>query len=394
MNSESVLCSRRRFLRQASLTSLALAAPRMRAAEPVPRLRAAIIGHTGGGDYGHGYDQIFNGLDGVEVVAVADADAAGRAKAKARCAAARDYADYRELLAKEKPDLVSLAFRHPRRHAEVALAAIAAGAHLFIEKPLTETLTDADRLGAAVEQRGVKTVVAHNRRYAVDFQQARTLLAEGFAGRVREIHFHGKQDARSGGEDLVVLGTHDFDFLRWCFGDPRWCSATVLVSGRLASAADARDGREPIRVLGDTIRAQFGFANNVTATWESVKADDGWNQPPGPREHWSFEILGTKRTIGYQSGVGFAFLDSPYLLHPANDVSWQPLPTPEAAPSPPHQRHMGRDLVNAVATGGATLCSVPDGRWTVEMVTAVYRSHLSGARVEFPLRDRGNPLPA
>lgn len=392
MNSVPARLSRRQFARLTGLAGLALAAQPAEAADPPAPLRAAIIGFTGGGDYGHGYDRIFTGLEGVDVVAVADPDEAGRTAAMQRAGAPRGYADYRELLAREKPDLVSIAFRHPRRHAEVALAALETGAHLHIEKPLSETLADADRIEAAAARRGVKGVVAHNRRYDAAFQQARALLAEGFVGRVREVHFHGKQDARSGGEDLMVLGTHDFDFLRWCFGDPLWCTATVLVDGRPATRADAREGREPIRVLGDTVRACFGFAGNVTATWESVRANDGWNQPQGPREHWAFEILGTRRVIGYQSGVGFTFLDSPYLLHPANDVSWQSLPAPAAPPAPPHQRHMGRDLVHAVRTGTATLCSATDGRWAVEMVTAVYRAHLTGTRIHFPLADRSDPL--
>lgn len=391
MNQPMDLPSRRRFLQTSVLAGLAAVGPRLRAGEGPAPLRAAIIGHTGGGDYGHGYDQIFNGIEGVEVVAVADPEAAGRAKARERSGAAREYADYRELLAREHPALVAIAFRHPRRHLEVALAALESGAHLFIEKPLAETLEDADRLAAAAQARGVRTVVAHNRRYAPDFQQARAMVTAGDFGRVREVHIHGKQDARSGGEDLMVLGTHDFDFLRACFGDPRWCSATVLVDGRPAGRADIREGREPIRVLGDTIRAQFGFADNVTATWESVKAGDGWNQSRGPREHWSFELLGTRGILGYQSGVGFGWLESPYLFHPANDLKWRPLPV-ATAPSPPHHRHMGRDLVNAVRTGDPTQCSAHDGRWAVEMVTGVYQSHLRGARVEFPLQDRTSPL--
>lgn len=388
------MLSRRRFVRQTSLAGLALAVQPARAVESPAPLRAAIIGQTGGGDYGHGYDRIFTDLEGVDVVAVADPDEAGRAEAQKRSGAARDYADYRQMLAREKPDLVSIAFRHPRRHAEVALAVLEAGAHLFIEKPLTETLADADRIVATAEQRGARVVVAHNRRYDAAFQRARALLAEGFIGRVREVHVHGKQDSRSGGEDLMVLGTHDFDCLRWCFGDPLWCSATVLQSGRQATLADVREGREPIRVLGDTIRAQFGFPGNLAATWESVRADNGWNQPQGPREHWAFEILGTRRVLAYQSGAGFAFLDSPYLLHPANDMKWHPLPVPPDAPTPPHPRHMGQDLVNAVRTGAAPLCSVRDGRWAVEMVAAVYRAHLSGRRVELPLADRTDPLEA
>src|SRR5688572_4849467 len=70
--------------------------------------KAAIIGHTGAGDYGHGIERIFAGLPGIEVVAVADPHDAGRANVKTACGAARDYADYREMLDKEKPDLVGI----------------------------------------------------------------------------------------------------------------------------------------------------------------------------------------------------------------------------------------------------------------------------------------------
>lgn len=391
MSEPDVCWSRRRFLATAT-TAFATPWTTLRAAEPASRLRAAIIGHTGGGDYGHAYDQAFAGLTEVEVVAVADPDAEGARRAAARAGAPRTYGDYRELLARETPHLVSIAMRHPRRHRAIALDCIVAGAHLLIEKPLTETLLDADEIVAAAQRRAARTVVAHNRRYAPEFQRLKRLLDEDFAGPIREIHIHGKQDARVGGEDMVVLGTHDFDLLRFLFGDPVWCSATVLVDGRLAVASDARDGREPIRVLGDTIRAQFGFRNNLAVTWSSVKAGEAWNQPRPPREHWSWEILGTRRIVGYQSGAGFGYLDSPYFLHPANDVRWQPLPEPGAAEFPAHQRSMARDLVHAVTTGEPTLCSVRDGAWAIEMLTAVYRSHLSGRRVEFPLTDRSDPL--
>lgn len=386
--------SRRQFAGRIALASLTVAAHPLAAAEPARRLRAAIIGHTGGGDYGHGYDRVFDDLAEVEVVAVADPDAQGRAQAQARCGAPRGYADYRELLSRERPDLLSIAFRHPRRHAEVALAALDAGAHLFLEKPLTETLADADRIVEAVDRHGARSVVAHNRRYTPEFQHARALLLEGFVGRVREIHCHGKQDARAGGEDMMVLGTHDFDWFRHCFGDPLWCTATVLKDGREALPGEARDGREPIRVLGDTLRARFGFPGNLTVTWDSVRTSDDWNERRGAREHWSFEILGTRRVLAYHSGVGFAYLESPYLLHPANDIRWQPLP-PAQAPAPPsHHRHMGRDLVHAVQTGEPTLCSVHDGRWAVEMVEAVYQSHRTRSRIRFPLAERVGLQPA
>jgi len=105
--------------------------------------RAAIIGHTGAGNYGHGLDLIFAGRSNLEVVAVSDADSDGRAKAAARTGAARQYADYHEMLAKEKPDLVSVAPRWTIEHHDMGLAALKAGAHIFLEKPVTRTLAEA-----------------------------------------------------------------------------------------------------------------------------------------------------------------------------------------------------------------------------------------------------------
>ena len=130
--------TRREFL---ALTAASVCSlhPSARSAESSPkRYRAAILGRTGGGDYGHGYDQIFNGLDHVTVEAVADPDAAGRQKAAQRSGAKRQYADFREMLRQEKPDLVAIAPRHPDCHPEMCLAAIEVGASIFIEKPFAE----------------------------------------------------------------------------------------------------------------------------------------------------------------------------------------------------------------------------------------------------------------
>jgi predicted dehydrogenase len=98
--------------------------------------RAAVIGRTGGGDYGHGYDQVFKGLDNVTVAAVADADPAGLIRAAQRMEAKRRYADYWEMLEREKPDLVCIAPRFPDCHPAMALAAIQVAKGIFIEKPL------------------------------------------------------------------------------------------------------------------------------------------------------------------------------------------------------------------------------------------------------------------
>ena len=88
--------------------------------QPARQLRAAIIGHTGKGDYGHGMDLVFNDRENIEVVAVADPVPSGRAQAAERCKALRQYDDYRMMLGKEKPDLVSIATRWTDQHRAMA----------------------------------------------------------------------------------------------------------------------------------------------------------------------------------------------------------------------------------------------------------------------------------
>jgi hypothetical protein len=84
-----------------------LAAP-LTAFAPQRRYRACIIGHTGRGNYGHDWHTAFAGLPNVEVAAVADPVEQGRLAAMKASRAARGYADYREMLGKEKPDLVGI----------------------------------------------------------------------------------------------------------------------------------------------------------------------------------------------------------------------------------------------------------------------------------------------
>jgi predicted dehydrogenase len=365
------------------------------AAEPAAQAkvyRAAVIGRTGGGDYGHGYDQVFKGVANVTVGAIAEHDAAGLQKAAERSGAKRLYLDYHEMLEKEKPDLVAIASRHPDCHKDMALAALAVSQGIFIEKPFTESVAEADDILVAAERRNAKIIVAHNRRYTMEFVQIRSLLERGLIGQVREVHIQGKQDSRVGGEDMLVLGTHDFDLMRFYFGDPQWCLASVTVDGHDLGRKDIHRGQEPILVGGDTIHAMFAFANNVMVHWSSEKKTDHWNTNFTQRERWAFEIYGTKGILAYQSGLGMVWLDSPFLAHIDDGVKWMPLPRPADWSMPAHASHPIKSLIRAIETNAQPACSGYDGRWAVEMVAAVYESQRSKGRIGFPLADREDPL--
>ena len=131
------------------------------------KYRAAVIGHTGHGDYGHGWDTAWNGFDSIEVVAVADPDDTGRQAAMKRCGAQRGYRDYREMLRKEKPSLVSIGPRWTDQRREMVTAAAEAGAHILVEKPFAPNLADADAMVEAVEKNNVKLQVGQDRKSVV-----------------------------------------------------------------------------------------------------------------------------------------------------------------------------------------------------------------------------------
>ena len=108
-------------------------------------------------------------------------------------------------------------------------------------------------------------------------------------GDLLQMRAYGKQDARAGGEDLLVPGMHLFDLIRCFAGDPQWCMARVLWKGRDISRQDARKVTEQIGpVAGDDIEAQFAFANGVQASFTSRSK---LREAAG---HWGIEMVGSK----------------------------------------------------------------------------------------------------
>ena len=362
-----------------------------RAAPGAGKFRAAVIGHTGRGDYGHGLDVIFNDVPGVEVVALADPDDAGRAGAAGRCRAARQYADYREMLDKEKPDLVSVAPRHTDQHKDMALAAIAAGAHLVLEKPIATDPAEADAILAAADAGKRTVVVAHQMRLAPRVVRLRKALADGLIGDLLSVDAWGKQDNRAGGEDMMVLGVHLFDLMRAFAGDPHWCTARVTQGGKDITKSDARAPGEAIGpVAGDEISAQFAFPANVHGTFTSrgrLREVTG---------SWGIELTGSKGAVRLLTAV------DPHVLvlkagewEPAGRTDrWEPL---DGAPGgdggfESANRRVVDDWLDAIRTGREPAASGRNAAAAVEMVMAVYHAALNAARVPFPLAERQHPL--
>jgi len=361
------------------------------------RWRVAVIGRTGRGDYGHDLDNVWLDLPNVEIVAVADEHEEGRAKAKERLKAPNAYADYREMLRREKPELVSVAPRWVDCHRDMALACAEEGVRgVLMEKPLCRTLQEADEMVDACKRAGMKIAICHQTRYSPRLRVVRDLIAEGRIGDLLELRGRGKEDHRGGGEDLIVLGTHIMDLMRFLAGDPQWCFARVTENGKPVTRAEVRDGAEGLGPLaGDAITAMYGFAPPTTGFFATHRA----RHAPGTR--FALHIFGSKGQIALRTDLTPVFLlEDPSWNPGRSGVPWQPVTSggvgaPEA--QPPYTLRYGngliaRDLMRCVEEDREPLGSVKDGRAALEMILAVYESHRLNAPVSLPLRDRTHPL--
>jgi predicted dehydrogenase len=388
--------SRRGFLGAAALAACGTARAKT---PPEKKLRICIIGDTKQGGFGHDLHLAWALRDDVEIVGLSDPDEAGRAKRAAECGALRGYADYRDMLEKERPDLVTVCPRATVYHKDYVLAAAAVGAHGFIEKPLTMDLAEADAMAAAVEAKRLKWAVAFNWHMVPEVRHALEQVRGGLIGQVMEMRARGKEDHRSGGEDMVVLGAHLFDLMRRFAGDPHWCQATALSNGRIAMREDIREATEPLGpIIGDSIQAAFGFDNGVTGNFASLrnKGENG--------HRWGIDVYGTAGVLSIRmEGTPFVplirVLRGPVWMPDAEKgTGWEALSGAPATtythPSADRYAPITSDLVAAIREDRAPAASLQDGRASLEMVSAVFASHISGRRVTLPLEERRHPLRA
>ena len=369
--------------------------------------RAAVIGHTGRGNYGHQLDLAFQGLPGVQVIAVADPDADGRAAAAKRTQASHSYADYREMLAAVQPDLVSVCPRWVDEHHDMVIACAQAGVKgIFCEKPFARTLAEADAMLAACERHNTKLAVAHRRANPYELH-AKRLIEEGLIGDVQMIRRHGKADHRAGAMDLIVLGTHLLDDIRFFAGsEVQWAHAHVTQDGREVTTADILAGDEGVGLIaGNGLAAYFVFRNGVTAHFDSYRSDDADTRE---QVNWlGIEIHGSAGILSLRGAPLGELYCYPYRLWlPGDrDGSWERITLPEwdyksdGQPRSPNEkfqlnnRLFVEELIRAIEEDREVqaVTSGHDARAVLEMIMAIHESQRVRGRVYFPLLNRDNP---
>lgn len=367
--------------------------------------RVAVIGRTGRGNYGHGLDVVWREFKNVQIVAVADENEAGRVAAQKRLGAKNAYADFRDMLKKERPQIVSVADRHLDQHRDMVVACAEAGASIFLEKPICRTLAEADEMVAACEKHHVKLAIAHQSRYSPRLARVKEMLADPkIFGDLLEMRGRGKEDSRAGGQDLMVLGTHVLDLMRFAASDCRWAYARVSVLDKQSNAVsagkgDVREGGEGMGLIaGEHIHAMYGFDKGVVGYFATQKN----NRAAGERDRFGLTLHGTRGVVQLTTGSLPAayYLADPSWFPGRSRAGWQEISS--AGLGKPETLKDGglgqgnvwivQDLMDAIEKDRQPRGSIYDGRAALEMIHAVYESHRLRGPVDFPLKNRRNPL--
>ncbi len=180
------------------------------------RIRVALVG---AGGWGYQHARVFAARDDVELCAVAGRTEE-RTRARAEQFGMRCYLDIDEMLAAEKPDLVSLSLPN-MSHYEPTLRVIGAGYPLLVEKPLVFDLTEAETLLREAEARNLFFAINFNHRYAQPVRLAKAAIE---AGRLGELVFATWRFGGEGGwgghphANLIETQCHGFDMLEHLCG--------------------------------------------------------------------------------------------------------------------------------------------------------------------------------
>jgi predicted dehydrogenase len=344
--------------------------------------RAGIIGtgrprrEAGATGFGMAHYHVRGYLAGgrCEVVALADIkrEHAEAFRAEHGLDGARIYDDYRQMLAKERLDVVSIT-TWPHLHAEMVIAAAEAGVRaIHCEKPMAPTWGEARRMAEACQQRGAQLTFNHQRRFEAPYRTARRLLQEGAIGQPVQL--------QAACPNLFDWGTHWFDMLFFYNGE----TPAAWVLGQIDSRTEKSAFGVPLEDQGISY---VGFQNGVRGL---LITGDALPQADGPQR----TALGAaQRLIGTGGVIEVNGPGSRVRLLNADAAGFQEVPLDGAPASIEGAIAAGiADLLDCLESGAEPELAARKALRATELIFATYESSRRRARVDLPLEIDDSPF--
>ena len=364
------------------------------------------VGMVGYAFMGRAHSQAWRTVDRVfelplrpRLAAICGRDRAAAESAAARLGWAATETDWRALIARDDVQLIDIA-APGSLHAPIAIAALQAGKHVLCEKPLANTLAEAERMAAAADAAfpsGARAMVGFNYRRVPALALARRLVEQGRIGPLRHVRAVYLQDwlvdpdspltwrmqaDRAGSGALGDLGAHIVDLARFLTGDEitgvSAVSATFVEERPLPG--DEGTGRVTV---DDAVVFSARFGSGALGSFEATRYAAGRKnglriELNGAAGSLAFDLERLNELEFYDGDVavggstaGFRRIlvtepEHPYLSGwwpPGHTLGWEHTFTNQA-----------RDLLTAIADGGQPAPSFGDGLAVQRVLDAVQRS--------------------
>ena len=313
---------------------------------------------------------------GCEVVAVVTSRSE-----EARAADVTVVGTLEQMLERKEVELVVIA-TPTNLHVSQTRAALLAGKHVVVDKPISATSQEARELAALATQRGLKLAVFHNRRWDNDFLTLRRLIAENRLGDINAYHARWdrfrpqpsagwRNQAERSSSMLFDLGSHMIDQALVLFGRPDWIQADVF---KQRPAALTEDGFEILMAKG-TLRITLGV---------SYMASDGG---------WRYRVHGAKASYlkaqldpqEAQARAGIAPEDPQFGIEPKSD--WGKLVTGATGLTEIVPSENGRwisfyeQMRASIVKDTPVPVSANEAADVIELIEAAYASSSEGRRI-------------
>ncbi len=325
----------------------------------------------------------------VEVAAAADISPQARETFQTEWGVQQTYRDYREMLDREKLDLVSVCTNSPL-HLEMVSEAAARGPRAIIcEKPMALSLGEADAMLAACQQADCHLVICHQRRFEARFRKAQELIREGSIGEVTFI--------RTWCRDIFEDADHVVDLMRYFVEDAKVVRVAgqvefadppaVLRFGHLTERAglgyiEFANGASGLVCTTGLARLEQSYSLSIVGT-EGILETSGQNHPApswvrvkgrGHSEWQHFEA--PNRLLGAPKESLLKRADMPSLEYFWLD-SWQGLM---------------ESALRTIETGEEGPCSGRSARADIEVLVAMHASARLRKVIEFPVQIMDSPV--
>lgn len=301
-------------------------------------MKVAVIG---GGAMGQHHIRIYREMKDVELVGICDTDR-NRAISLAKTNNTTPYFDHNELL---KQDLDAVSVVVPTTfHSRVALDVINSGTHLLVEKPIADTLKNADTMINAAHDAKVKLMVGHIERFNPAVSKLKEIVDSGMLGKIVSISSRrvGPFNPRIRDVGIIMdLGVHDIDVISYLYG--RKINEVYTIAGK-----DIHSFEDHASIL---LRCDTNLSGMVETNWLT------------PHKIRNLTAIGLK---------GVAYLDYIKQTVELHDEAW--VRTAKVEPKEPLKNEL-EHFIKSVRDNTAVISNGETSRHALEVAMAAIESY-------------------